>query len=266
MLVLVFLLATPAARAEEQTSSLGGVTATLSFEVDDYVYSDLWLTITRNGETLLDDEPTSKDCFEVCFPGGGTNRESVHVRDLDGDGEPEVLVDLYSGGAHCCVIGRVYAYNGVNGYRQTTRNFADPGYRLVDVDADGIPELISADARFAYRFTSFAGSIFPVRIWSYYDGTFFDVTDEHPDRIRADVRRSWKLYRRALRKDWEPRGAIAAWAANKYRLGQRKSALRVMRRLARRHQLPGYSGLGKRSQTAFVSDLDGFLRRLGYAK
>ena len=24
------------------------------------------------------------------------------VRDLDGDGEPEVLVDLYTGGAHCC--------------------------------------------------------------------------------------------------------------------------------------------------------------------
>jgi hypothetical protein len=30
------------------------------------------------------------------------------VRDLDGDGEPEVLVDFYWGGVHCCFYTDVY--------------------------------------------------------------------------------------------------------------------------------------------------------------
>src|SRR5262245_46897289 len=34
-------------------------------------------------------------------------RPSARVRDLDADGEPEVFLDTYTGGAHCCSVTHV---------------------------------------------------------------------------------------------------------------------------------------------------------------
>jgi hypothetical protein len=260
---IVTLLSVDPARADEQTATLGAVSATLSFtyDEDEYRYSDVWLTVSRDGQVLFDDAPSADGCVEECGL-GRIDDTAVHVRDLDGDGEPEVLLDLFSGGAHCCFIARVYAFDGTT-YREHARNFADPGYRVTDLDGDAIPEFLSADHRFAYRFTSFASSIFPVQVWSYDQGGFRDVTDSFPARIHADERRAWRLYRRFLRgNQYEPRGAIAAWAANRYRLGRRASTLRTLRRLARRGELRGSP---PKQQLRFVRELDGFLTRLGYA-
>jgi hypothetical protein len=254
-----------AAGAEDQTSANGNVSATFSFARDDDTHSvaDLWLTITRGGETLYDDAPDVGDCdsYDSCGP-ASAERDSIRVRDLDGDGEPEVLLDLYWGGAHCCFFANVYSFDG-SGYSSVSRNFADAGYRLGDIDADGIPEFVSADARFAYRFTSFASSLFPLQILSLFEGRFYDQTDQYPDRLKADAKRAWHHYRHALRgNDYEPRGAIAAWAADEYRLGRRASAMRTLRSLARHRQLPGTL---PKSQQSFVRKLDGFLPRTGYA-
>ena len=254
-----------AAGAEEQTSTEGSVSATFSFsrDGDTYSFADLWLTITRGDETVYDDAPEVGDCdyYDSCGP-AGAERDSVRVQDLDGDGEPEVLLDLYWGGAHCCFFANVYSFDG-SGYESVSRNFADASYRLGDIDAEGVPEFVSADARFAYRFTSFASSLFPVQILSFFQGRFYDQTDQYPDRVKADASRAWHFYRRALtRGDYEPRGAIAAWAADEYRLGKRAAALRTLRGLARHHRLPGTFPT---SQPAFVRKLDGFLRRTGYA-
>jgi hypothetical protein len=58
----------------------------------------------------------------------------------------------------------VFAFDGA-GYWQVEHNFADPGVGLTDVDRDGTTEFLASDARFAYRFTSFACSVLPVRVW-----------------------------------------------------------------------------------------------------
>ena len=266
MVATAAIAASPvAAGAQEQTSTNGNVSATFSFSRDDtYSVGDLWLTITRGGETLYDDAPHVGDCdrYDACGP-AYAERDSVRVRDLDGDGEPEVLLDLYWGGAHCCFFANVYSFDG-SGYRSLSRNFADAGYRLGDIDGDGVPEFISADARFAYRFTSFASSLFPVQILSFLKGRFCDQTDQYPDRIRADAKHAWHWYRRALRgTSYEPRGAIAAWAADEYRLGKRAATLHTLRHLARHGRLPGTAPI---SQQGFVGKLDRFLRRAGYGQ
>jgi len=257
--------ASTSARAEDQTATAGSVEATFSFSASQPFSGagEMWLRILRDGTTVYDDTPDVGDCdhYDSCGP-AGYQRDSVRVRDLDGDGEPEVLLDLYWGGAHCCFFANVYRDDGA-AYRSVSHNFADPGYRLGDIDGDGVPEFVSADARFAYRYASFASSVFPIQIWSYFQGRFYDQTDEYPDRIRADADRNWALYRRALRgHDYEPRGAIAAWAADRYRLGKRARTLGTLRQLARHKRLPGAFPT---SQQAFVDRLDLFLRRSGYA-
>ncbi len=241
------------------------VTATFSFQPQDepYGFTDLRLTITRAGQALYQDAPSAGGCEEPdCFPGGGSERDSVRVRDLDGDGEPEVLLDIFTGGAHCCLWVRIFSFDGT-GYRSIEHDFADPGYRLGDIDDDGTRELVSSDARFAYQYASFAGSWFPLRIWSYDGNGLRDVTSDYPQRIRADARKAWHGYRKALHgaNTGEPRGAIAAWAADRFLLGARKRTLSTLRRLARHRLLPGTF---PSSQARFVARLDRDLRRLGY--
>jgi hypothetical protein len=184
------------------------------------------------------------------------------VRDLDADGEPEVIADLYTGGAHCCSLARVYSFDG-SAYGETTHGFGNAEYRLGDIDGDRRAEFVSSDDRFAYRFAAYAFSVFPVQIWRYTASGFSDTTDRFPARIRADAARAWRVYRQAYRRrEFPPRGAAAAWAADEYRLGKRASALRTLRKLARRHELPGGP---PRSQARFVRVLDAALRRLGYS-
>ena len=77
-----------------------------------------------------------------------------------------MIFDAGTGGAHCCYYAFVYRYSPAeNRYRRVRHNFADPAYRLVDEDGDGSVEFRSADARFAYEFTAFAFSKFPVQVW-----------------------------------------------------------------------------------------------------
>jgi hypothetical protein len=270
--LLALLACAPAAPAEQEVDAQGAVEAVLTFSGSyrDLEFSDMWLQIFRGEQLAWESEPWVSACGDAtCWPGGGRDRDSVRVRDLDGDGEAEVLVDLYSGGAHCCFFTRIYGFDGQQ-YHSSSHGFADAGYRLGDLDEDGLLEFVSGDTRFAYRYTAFAFSRFPVQIWAYDgDSALIDVTSDFPGRVRSDARRLWRGYRSALRHDYEPRGAIAAWAADRYKLGKRRGALLTLRALARRRRLPGTTGIrfegDVRSQLRFVRRLDRDLRRLGYA-
>jgi hypothetical protein len=144
------------------------------------------LAISRAGTQVLAGDPTFGNCDSpYCAPGGFGNRSSVAVEDLDADAEPEVIVDLYTGGAHCCFVSRFYRWDGA-AYVPADRNFGDPGYRIADLDGDGVKELITADYRFGYAFTSFAASLMPVRIYELRAGKWALVTTRFPAQIRKD--------------------------------------------------------------------------------
>ncbi|WP_320671003.1 hypothetical protein [Patulibacter defluvii] len=242
------------------------------------------LKIARNGATLFDGVPAGRGCVyegksSCTLLGWEEDSSAVVVRDLDGDAEPEVVVDQYTGGAHCCVVTTVLSLKpDASGYRQSPKEFRDEGYRLVQrPNPDGgaaVPVFASGDIRFIDLYTSHAASSAPVQLWRWTgQAGWIDVTDSYPADVRADQKRQRKLLDRIVRgREYESRGVAAAWAADGYRLGQRRSVRRTLDRMAARGQLAASfsqqrSAAVRRSQSrAFVRGLDHRLTRWGYKR
>jgi hypothetical protein len=175
-----------------------------------------------------------------------------------GSAAPEAIVDLYTGGAHCCFQSFVLLTNG----RLLFRNWGDPGYRIES--HAGAIDFVSADDRFAYAFTSFAGSALPVQVWSIdSDGRLADVTASRLDLVRTDAAQTWRGYLQERGKpDSDIRGVIAGWCADEYRLGREAACKAELAAALKRGFLDGPTGWPRNA--AFVSALDRSLGRWGY--
>jgi hypothetical protein len=255
-------LAAPAAAAETQTASSGSVAATLSYTPGQggFTASDIRIAVTRSGVLAYDAPVGVRACRRGCAP---LPSDAVTVRDLDADGDPEVLVDLTTGGAHCCSVTRILRWDGAR-YLTIDHSWGNRFYSADDVDGDGRVELVSGDDRFAYLYGSYATSRFPVQVLALQAGRLADTTRSYPALIREDRAAHWRLAHGELRAF--PRGAYAAWAADRYLLGERAAALRTLRGLAARGRLRTDLGANsRRGQRRWVARLDRDLRRFGYA-
>ena len=239
---------------ESRSASSGNVSATLSYREQDFGYRDFRLEVRRAGRTLLDAAPGRPI-------GQGWRPVELRVRDLDGDREPEVLADFYSGGAHCCTYSAIYRF--VRGrYVHATVSWGNPGYRLAGLDRDPRPELVTADDRFNYAFTAYAFSRAPIRVLSYDRGRLRDVTRRFAGAIAADAAAQLRVYRtRQARAD--ARGVLAAYVADEALLGHpERGWAAIDRALARGEVSP--RGTGYPVGKAYVAKLRVFLRKAGY--
>jgi hypothetical protein len=247
------LLASAAhAGAAEIARSAGETHATLVYRPlqhlgpGDDSFADAHVRISRGGEQAFAERVPLHPRLAPGTPVRGQTR-TFAVRDLDGDGEPEVILELDSAGAHCCAWTRVYRWDAAAGTYAPAGHFwgnASSRPTLADTDADGRPEFASTDDRFAYDFNGYAGSVRPIQIWSYARGVFRDVTREHTHVLRRDAACLWRLYvedRRSL--PGSARGLLPAWAAELYLLGEGARADRELQNAARRgYLLPAVDG------------------------
>jgi hypothetical protein len=191
-------------------------------------------------------------------------RDWFAVRDLDGDGEPEVLVTLNWGGPYCCSWSRIYRFDGRT-YMPSTHWWgdfnADP--RLYDFDRDGRPEFFSVDDRFAV-FTAHVASFFPIQIWDYDHGRFRDVTRAYRGSIEQDAAGLWRYYT-AHPRNGTARYVLAAWAADQYLLSHGRTARRELANALRRRDLDRRIS-GPRDPRSFLRTLGADLRRWGYRR
>jgi hypothetical protein len=241
--IALLITAVPAA-ATTETASSGPVTATFTYDQStDGQFSDLNLNIAA-GAASVDIPVFASGCSNLCWPGGIGDRPSVHVRDLDGNGTPEVLLDLFTGGAHCCSIAQVYEPNltgtgATLGYAKNEYAFGNSSYKVTDLDGDGVPEFKSSDDSFAYLLASYAGSGFPLKILRYSDGGFADVTRDYPALVRKNAAYWFKHYRKNIRRKAPyndgGKGAFAAYIADEYLLGNGRKA-RAEIKTARKHR------------------------------
>jgi hypothetical protein len=252
---LIALALAGTADAKRITARTEGVRATVSWHpARAFEARNVSLRIWRDGRLAL----TRKLGF--------ARPQTLRVRDLDGNGEPEVIADFYTGGAHCCLFSRIYRWSG-SAYVALRHTWGNQSYHLRDLNHDRTLELVSADDRFAYAFTSYAQSAFPIQIWDYSRGRMRDVTRGYPALIRNDAARLWKTFL-VLRDTEHPdsRGILAAWMADKYVLREQTAGWKTMALLNAHGELEG-SGRNDAwpKNAAYLAKLRRFLVGHGYA-
>jgi len=194
---------------------------------------------------------------------------------------PEVLLQPYTGGAHCCVLPFLYTYSArAASYRLSARATLteggqpagpmppyDPNGGLGPRLEQGHLVLATDDGRFPYQFACFACSAAPVLLLGDTGGRFVDITRSFPKAVAGDARRLWSAVHQDLAHHTEVLGVVPAWVADECRLGDAAAAFAAVGRLQRAGDFsarlgPGFDGTG----SAYVANLRRFLLRTGYCR
>jgi hypothetical protein len=273
--VLLVTAAPAAAKSKTETATRGQVTATLSYDYTQTRYgtasfTNMKVAVSRAGVQLVDTalDGTCGGCAPWPAGGAAASNPSVFVRDLDADGEPEVLVDLYTGGANCCYYSESWRFDAAQD--KYIAKLLRPGgsfpYTLKDLNKDGVPEFKTYDYRFAYKYGSNADTPRPLRIFDWKGGKLVDVTLAYPQLAASDAAQYYRGYLRYRKsKDVSVRGLLAAYLASSYNAGNGAVAWRRVVAAYRR------GDVNKRAAdaagpygAAYLKSLRSFLKKLGY--
>ncbi|MDA0803699.1 MAG: hypothetical protein O2819_08115 [Planctomycetota bacterium] len=97
--------------------------------------------------------------------------------DITGDGVADIIIEDYSGGAHCCYTVWIFEAMPDGSMRQSLDMVTFMAHGFEDVNADGILELITADYAYAYAFTGYASLDYPTLIYAYRGGEYVLAPD-----------------------------------------------------------------------------------------
>ena len=244
-----------------QTARSGGVTASFSFTAKTAknaltTYTNEMLAISRGSQNFA--MPLKSANCPECAPSDPTRGgHSIQLADLGNTGDPNVLLTLYSGGAHCCTVLELFTYSsGTGAYVETDHNFADPAYKLETIS--GNERFLSANAAFEYEFTDYADSGRPIQIWAFENGAFTDVTRSYPALIAKDAALWAKAYKSSRSNIG---GFLAAWAADEELLGNNALVESTLQSELKAGALKGNLAVnGKR----YITLLNRFLKKTGY--
>jgi len=225
-------LAPGVAQAKTEKVTRGEVTASFSYTAnkDKVSFKGLKLTIARGGATAL---TTTLGKYKGFWPAGRGGSRSIRLRDLDGDGEAEVLLDLYSGGANCCLTTLIYRYRATgNTYVPVPVQLGRFGYSLRDLDRKGPVEIVATDVRLAGAFgVPSVAAVAPIRIFQLDRDGLADATRGFPGEVRKDLRAWRKEYPSFVRQKAPLKGILAAIAADTILLNDEKGTARIFRRI-----------------------------------
>ena len=171
-------------------------------------------------ETALDYKIFYEDTLYVDTSQQSASYSSVKLDDIDNDGNHEVIVQIYTGGAHCCSLYTIYTWQG-DGFATDETGYLDgAGGKFEDLDGDGIQEFQTLDNAFFYAFDSYAGSFPPSLILSLKDGKFVDTTKLYPQELKSHAWQMFQTLRNAQEQGYGGNGILAGYVAQKILLGE----------------------------------------------
>ncbi len=261
-------MAASSAYAARQTAQLGSVSAALTFTGSYPKYKDMRLTIKRGSAVTYSATVHAQLCGMFCSPGStGGRSSSVKVIHLEPGAEPNVVLNLFSAGAHCCTIEQVFSYDAATKtYRKAQYDFGDPGATLTDLNHNGRFEFLTADDAFAYEFTDYAGSGMPIEVIRFDHGRFQNVTRDYPGLIAKDAAFWLRIYHRMAPSYQDSVGVIAAWAADEDELGHSALVTRYLNQQLAAGHLNSALDPVQPSGSKFLVRLQRFLRSHGYLR
>jgi hypothetical protein len=252
------------ASTHTEVAELGPISATFSYDGGSNEsgfarQADLNLTITRGGTVVYQAPITSEQCPEGCE--GAYETPDVHIVSLEGSGEPDVVLELWSGGASCCYLDQIFSYKAGSPYTIFKHVFGRTRPTLIQLGPSGTIGLTGSDERFEGAFTDDGASGRPLQLWTFADGHLTDVTRHYPSLISKAAVKQWGSFRHAPRDD--DVGFMAGWAADELMLGRRSLVRTTLARELHAGRLRGPPIVGV-SGSRFVHNLKTKLREWGY--
>ncbi len=229
----------------------------LDYEADE-IGNNLTIQLFYNNELKLTTTDTA-----AMFAG-------IELIDLDSDGTAEVVVQTFSGGAHCCLAYTTYSWQDEQ-FNPVYFGYLDGGGgEFKDLNGDGLMEFVTLDNAFFYSFSSYAGSYPPSVILTYENGEYRDTTPQftnYLDDTAAGMRFTVEDPEFADRSD--KNGVLAGYVAQNIRLGHYREAWLFMLAHYDRTDdwgLETYTDDGEATQIYpdFPTALYAFLQELGY--
>jgi hypothetical protein len=255
------------------TASSGPVTATLSAtgaasDTSITGATGIRVTIARNGAIAF--SGPLRPCRFGCEPDDPTGARfaEIAVADLDGDADPEVLVDRADGFTPCCTLETAILRRdpATGAYSELDRHWGE-SYRISDLDGDHRAELVTADLRFYERFAPrVAGFQLPLKILQLRGAALVDVTRAHPASIRRHAASLSRLIRStdAIADGGRPGNRSIAHAALRPQLAAYAAEERLLGRRAVGDARVAHEVARGRVTAGFRRALLRFLARLGY--
>ncbi|MCT7949931.1 S-layer homology domain-containing protein [Ancylothrix sp. C2] len=241
----------PTAMRKTQVVEAGKIRAEFSFQAEESaeIGKDLRLKIMRGGVSVLD-EPVLLSTRKLIQGSESANRVAegrflnLAVRDIDADGEAEVIVDLLSVNRNepCCAYTYIYRFEPAeNKYSRLEQFWANVGYEVRDVEGDGVIEFESLDSRLVEVLDlSPADARFPKRIWQYRQGKMVDVTRRYPQLVYDHAKQMWQEFQARRAQKQEVRGVLAAYLGNKYLLGEEEEGWALVEKIYQENDAQDY--------------------------
>ncbi|MEA5448491.1 hypothetical protein VB780_07935 [Leptolyngbya sp. CCNP1308] len=246
----------------EQAIAQGPIRVVASYTPLDYeaeeIGNNLTIQLFYNDELKLSATDTA-----AMFAG-------IELMDLDSDGTAEVVVQTFTGGAHCCLATTTYTWQDEQ-FNPVYFGYLDGGGgEFTDLNGDGLMEFVTFDNAFLYSFSSYAGSYPPSVVLTYENGAYRDTTTQftnYMEDIAAGMRFTVEDPEFADRGD--KNGVLAGYVAQNIRVGRYREAWLFMLSHYDRTDdwgLNTYTDDGEVSQAYadFPTALYAFLQDLGY--
>ncbi|MBW4485594.1 MAG: hypothetical protein KME14_23940 [Tildeniella torsiva UHER 1998/13D] len=229
----------------------------INYDADE-VGNNLTLQLFYNDELKLSTTDTA-----AMFAG-------IELTDLDSDGTPEVVVQTFTGGAHCCLAITTYTWQSEQ-FNPVYFGYLDGGGgEFKDLNDDGLMEFVTLDNAFFYSFSSYAGSYPPSVILTYENGEYRDTTPQFANYL-ADTATGMRFTVEdpEFADRGDKNGVLAGYVAQNIRVGRYREAWLFMLSHYDRTDdwgLSTYTDDGEATQVYadFPTALYAFLQELGY--